>query len=584
MDFIGNIKAFLEKLRIALLKGDRPVILLIYFITIFLNYAVFLPNLSDLNPWDEAAYLHEGRMLVQSGEWPPLAGNPLTTLFFALTYLPFRSSTLWMVHSASLAKFLLLSLIWLGAYLVARELNVERIALGIFLITPLGVEMLRYPSDPLFASLAALALWKLLKFNRYPDPKYLLHGSVFIALAALARVDGLILFAIFLVFGAALNARKNGNWKGYVGLILPFALIIAGSILINGLIMGDLKTGISERTYENFESGQQLVYVETSGISPVVGSRLEARELFGTAEENHNSVFRAIARNPAAYGDRVLVLLKSLPERVLNAYGIRFAAVIFLLALRGILELLRKKEWLLTAVLVVWPLHLVTGFVITILRSGHLQFHFYIVFAFAALGLQATLNHINQEAETRWVSVILLAFALYGLLDNKLAIYYGAALTFVAIWVVKLFQDRKAPSEVSALLLFLCVGVILRGGFPSPKLRQLGIDPKEQAVVFLAENYPSDTFVGAGSPGVVWASNMRYAGLASTDVPVGRDPEGFLQWLRDQGIELIYVDHDLTSFSPAVWTLVEPLIDNGLERVFILEDGDFQILNVSRGP
>jgi hypothetical protein len=77
---------------------------------------------------------------------------------------------------------------------------------------------------------------------------------------------------------------------------------------------------------------------------------------------------------------------------------------------------------------------------------------------------------------------------------------------------------------------------------------------------------------------------MKAANLTSTDVPINRSPEGFLQWMKGQGIEVIYVDHDLYGFSPAIWNLIEPQIGVGLNRVFILEQGNYQILEFTENP
>jgi hypothetical protein len=577
----------MEKLRGVRIGEIQLIALVFFFLIIFLNYAVFLPNLSDLNPWDESVYINSGRVLVDQGEWPSLAGNPLVAIFFGLTYLPFKSSMLWMVHSASLGKILLLSMLWLGTYLVAKELRdftSPAVTLGILFVTPLSVEMLRFPSDPLFASLAAMSLWQLLKLYREPALKHLALGSVFMGLAALARADGLVLFGIFFVLGLVLSLRLKRTWLAIAAALVPFTLLIASSILLHGLTTGDFNTGISERTYQNFESGQQLIYTETSGINPVIGSRLEARRIFGTPVENQNSVFKAIARNSEVYLDRLGAAARSIPEILLRAYGIRFAVVIFYFTLRGIVELLRKGQRLLVVILIAWPLHLSTGFVITLFRQGHLQFPFYVVFALAAIGLSATLSNLENKFELRAVSLLMLGISIYGIVDNKLAIYYGTSITLAVLWIVTVLRSRVKLPKSSALLLFLCAGLILRDGFPSPKLRELGLDPKEQVVQFLTQNYEADTLIGAGSPGVVWASRMRYAGLTSTDVPVNRDPEGFLEWIRTQGIEVIYVDHDMSSSSPALWTLINAQIDLGLERAFILEQGDYQVLNVRGDP
>lgn len=364
-------------------------------------------------------------------------------------------------------------------------------------------------------------------------------------------------------------------------ITLPFVGITVGYVLIYGVITGSSQLGIAQRTYLNFESGQQIIYSGSDGLHPVIESRVEARRIFGTPEENNHSVFTAIRKNPAVYGERLLAVIKSLPQLILRAYGIRFSVIVFLFALRGVIELLRKKQYFLALILVLWPTHLATGFIITLFRVGHLQFPFYVIYLLAGVGVSTTLQNLKNLIEQRVISIVLIAFSLYGLVDNKLAIFYGAALNLAALWTIILLQRRVRLSSATMLLLLLLAGVIIRGEFPSPKLRELGVEPKEQSVTYLVEHYESGSLMGAGSPGVLWAAKMRYAGLTAADVPTNRSPEEFLLWMKDQGIRTLYVDHDLYVNSPELWNLIHPQIGLGLERVFVIENGDYQILQIS---
>ncbi len=572
---------FREKVKDFRVGKDATLVILLFILYLVIVFAVLLPNLSDINPWDEAAYVQSGVALMEGKELPTLAGNPLTALFFGLIYLPFKSSILWMVHSVSLARVILLALLWLGTYLVAREFSdfaSPLIALGFLVVTPLAIEMLRFPSDPLFTAFAALSLWQFIRYYRSSNLRNIILASVFMALAALARNDGLILFVIFIFLTLVISIRRSRWWLSLIAAILPFIIIVGGYVLISGLITGDFSLEIAERTYSNFESGQQLVYSGTGEFNPVVEARMEARRIFGTGEENNFSVFRAIARNPGEYFKRLVAVLKQLPDTLLHAYGIRFTAVLFLFLLVGIAELIRRKQYALALILVLWPAHLATGFVITLFREGHLQFPFYVVFILAAIGLSATIARFGDK-RTRWiVSVLLIALCIYGIFDNKMAIFYGASLALVALWVIFFLQRKANLSLVGALFIMLCAGLILHGDYPSPKLRTLGDDPKEKAVTYLTENFAEGTLVAAGSPGVVWAAKMEYAGLTSADVPMDRSSEEFLDWLRAQGIGVLYVDHDLYTNSPVLWSLIEPQIGVGLERVFVIEQGNYQIL------
>lgn len=578
----SNVAIIQKRVRDWFEKSDHRTALILFLVNLFLVFAIFLPNLIDINAWDEAAYFHAGRILIDEGEFPGFGGNPLSSVFFGLTYLPFQSSQHWMVQSISIARLILFSLMWIGTYLVARELSSFApavIALGIFLVTPLAIEMLRFPTDPLFASFAALSLWQLLRYKHSGIRKHLVFSSLFMGLAALARNDGLILFVVMIFLVLVLSLRRKDLWRSLLCGLVPFLIMVGGYVLIYGMTTGNFSLGTMERTYENFESGQQIVYSGEGDFSPVVDARLEAQRLFGTAEENNNSVFKAIGRNPEEYFRRLIAATKGLPQRILRAYGIRFTLLLFLFAGRGLIELVKRKEYEIILLLCLWPTHLVTGFIITLFRVGHLQFPYYVVFALASMGLYAVLSNLKSRIEFGWISLFLLFVCVYSIIDNKLAIFYGAALILLSLWIIYLYQSQKGQQVSTAIfLLLLCAGIVIRGEFPSPKIRVLGTDPKEQAVVFMMENFPPDTTIAAGAPGVVWAAKMGYGGLASRDVPRERTSQEFLQWLSDQGIEAIYVDHGLYNVLPVLWDLIEPQIGDGLERVFEVDRGNYQIL------
>jgi len=84
-------------------KSNLRIAIVLFLVNFFLVFAFFLPSLSDINPWDEAAYVTAGQKLMDGGQFPGYAGNPLTSVFFALTYLPVKTSPHWMIISISLA-------------------------------------------------------------------------------------------------------------------------------------------------------------------------------------------------------------------------------------------------------------------------------------------------------------------------------------------------------------------------------------------------------------------------------------------------------------------------------------------------
>ncbi len=569
-----------------------PLSIGLFLVALFLIHPAFVVTLDEINPWDEAAYVNSGRTLLE-GRLPSIADNPLVDGVYALTYLPFRRSPFWLPQSASLGRLLTYSLLWWSAYLIARQLSrfaAPWLMMGIFLVALLPVELLLFPSDALFAGLAGLSFWALLRYHDTQRHRDLGAASGFLGLAALARNDGLVLLPILVVLAVVLTVPWRRAWRALGPAGLPFAAIVGGYLLVYGQATGSYSLGTMQRTYDNFEAGQQVIFAGSGEISPVVESKLEARRVFGTAEENNYSVLRAISRNPGVYLQRLRVTLAALPRQLLEAYGLRFTLPLALLALQGVLVLVRQREYRLLAAFTLWPAHLATGFVITLFRVGHLRFPYYIVFLLSAFGLAAVvrvgLQAGLQAWRERWVWLAALAaLSIVGLAWNKLAIYYGAAVLLAALLVIYWIVGQPVPrdgrqgwSALAPALVLLAAGFVLRGNFPSPVIPSWGQEAKERAVLFMVDTLEPGAKVAAGSPGVVWAARMTYSGLASPDVPREKDPQAFLDWMLRQGVQAVYVDHSLYNTNPLIWSLIEARLGAGFERVFTADRGDIQVL------
>jgi hypothetical protein len=573
------------------LKSKNPLTrndFIFFALTLALIHPAFILHLKDISPWDEAGYINSGRLLIENGNWPNLAYNPLVTMLYGLTYLPYRSSIFWMVQSERLAWPILFVLLWVSLCLVAKQLvrfASPLIALGIFLVTPLSIDMLRFPSDPLFAALAGLSFWKLLCFYNERNTKHLWWASLFMGSAAMARSDGLVLFPI-LIFLVVLLGIHAKNWlKALLAASLPFFVIIGGYVLFYGLRTGNFDTGIMARTYDNFEAGQGVLSVAPSVKNPIFQAQLGSRQLFGTPQENHNSIFNAIRRNPQAYVQRLVGFTKALPGSLLDAYGIRFAILLFLFVGRGIFYLLKARHYALLVMLCLWPIHLVSAFAITLVRTGHLEFPFYIIFCLAAIGISAMLANLKDKKEMLAWGGLLLAIAIWGVFDNKLAIYYGVFIllaSLLAILAINRFLSDQASGWMPALSLtiLLCAGLVIHGNFPSPDFEPLGKFADEQAVIYLVTHFPPGAGIGAAAPGPVWMAKMSYGGLVGLDVPENKTSDGFLQWMREQKIQAVYVDSTLYNGNDWLCNLLQAQIGKGLERVYEGDQGNIQILRL----
>lgn len=586
---IGAKPILIENMKNRIASLTASPVFILYLTNLLLVHPIFLPEMHDLGLWDEAAFISTGRIAFSSG-LPAFSANPLMYLLFGIPYLFVARSPFWMVHLASIVRFLSFTLIWWGTYLVASRLRRHAhplVVMGMFLVLPFSLGFLTFPSDPVFAGFAALSLWALLGYFEKEEHRDLVWASIFMSLAAFARNDGLVLFVILLALAAMLSWRKPRFVRAMTAVAVPFVVMVFGYVGLRGLITGDFALGTVERTYENFESGHEVLLTSDEGIGGTIEARLEARQVYGTPEENHYSVFRAIMNAPDVYWQRLRIVLLDLPFRLLDIYGKQFASVLFLLALWGIYDLWSKRAYKLLTIMILWPAHLVTGAVITIFRTGHLMFPFYVLLALAAIGLTSLVENWHKAGTRSLWTLVLGVLTLYGMLDNKLAITYNATLVLAAFWIGYWLRQWKAKQEQDALvvgwMVLLVAGVVLRGGFPGFKIRTLGDDPREQAVLALYEHLDEGDVVAAREPGLVLAAEMTPLTLASTSVPLDLPPDEFMGWLRDQGVVAVYADHIFAS-SPAIWEKIQPHIGTQLERVFIADGGDIQLLMLVDAP
>jgi hypothetical protein len=564
------------------LKGWQLTLPVVFYaVNTALLFTYFMPNLSDINLWDEAVYVNSGRLLIE-GQINQFANSPLSSFLYGLFYLLVQKSPFWLLLADGLGRFVIFTLFFSGAYLVARELSRfanPLIVLGLLTTMPLVVEMYNFPSDPLFAALSAFTFWQVLRFYNTHKTKHLWLASLLLGLATMARNDGLVLLPILVIAALILTPPDRRWWRAVLACIVPFTAIVAGYILFAGLVTGNFNPGIVERTYSNFEAGHEAIYSVAGRTNPTIEAYIEARRIFGTPEENNYSVITAIARNPGVYFQRVKAVVRAFPTILNDAFGIKYTIVLLLLAVRGVIALIKRKESKLLLVMILWVAPLAMGFINTIIRLGYIRFPYFILYALAGIGLQALVVNLSKRREiTGWLLATLLIGGV-ALATWKTAIFYGIFIFLLGILLAWYLYRRYPAGEKlipKLLLVFLCAGLILHGNYPGPKKWQLGVNGDEAASVYMSESLPKDTIVLAGTPAAVWMARLEYAGLNSADIPTFADDVEFGRWVSEN-FDAIYIDHNI---SPYFLEMIEKRIGKEFSRVFVVEDGDYQVLLV----
>lgn len=326
-------------------------VLLIVLFGIGLNVSELVVSLPT---GDESGYLLDGANLVEHGTVLAIGSGPLPSLVNGLLDLPFRGDHLRLGLVSTIRRILTYGGILLAVWWAARRVGGETAGwIGLVLAAvgrPVSVA-LDNSADALYMTLSALAFalgaaMVLDLIGKKEPPRGWTGRSValgaLLGMAALAHLDGLALGV--LVFACALALAIMGRWPredrqallraGLFGLG-GFALPVVGWIVVSSLLRGSWDTQILQRSYLAFEQGHNFLYSGRFEVPPPVTSD----QLYGTAVANHDSVLRAVARNPRAFLARVPLVLADAVRMFENSYGIVAGLLVLLLAVAGAIYL-----------------------------------------------------------------------------------------------------------------------------------------------------------------------------------------------------------------------------------------------------
>ncbi len=442
---------------------------------------------------------------------------------------------------------------------------------GVLFVSVPFLEVVSNQSDALFAGFAALAVSRLLAFRRTHRLSYVTWGSLMVGLAVLSRAEAILLLGLYPILAFAIGFRHIRLTRLAAGIFAPALAVLMVYLVLFRWSTGTADLGFQGKAYDSFETNQS---VTTAGDVPA--GKAEARRLYGTAEENHNSVFRAIMRNPVAFALRLWASAKTLPDYYLSFFQNQLGPALLLLAFWGIVRLFKAGRLDALAVLALWSTEPLTS--IAFLPLHLVPQVSYIILVLGAVGAGAMVWPTSSTMH--WLHLGSWAvLALFGLLDAKLALMVAGLLVLLAMALVDLYNAASAPSSARPavlLLLLLSVGVILRTPFRFPNYTSVGTTSEEQAIRYLESHVPPNSLVMTPYPGPALAARM--SDISPGDVPASaRSAEAFLPWVHSKGIAAIYLDHQFKR-SEAVYDVVDSLAGTGLRVAFETADGRIRVL------
>jgi len=209
----------------------------------------------------------------------------------------------------------------------------------------------------------------------------------------------------------------------------------------------------------------------------------------------------------------------------------------------GIYALVRRRAFVILAILFLWPLH-------ALIPLGFLARHvvpqvYYLPMILGAVGMAAALDLDSPPKEKAALLIASLLCCIYSWADHKPAFFSGSILVaavFGISWILRPRLQSSGSGRLAPLLFLLSVGLILREPYPFPDYSSpLGRSSVELAVHYMETSLPARSNVLSTYPQPAVASGM--VNVSTRTVP--KDVAGARQlwvWLSARDIRAAYVN------------------------------------------
>lgn len=576
------------ELRSAKWKPAGWAILIFLGHTLLIHQAFFI-RLAEINSWDEAIYMNNGRELL-NGHLPLFAFYPLVTFIYALCYLFVQTSSTWMTDVWTISRILFFIMLWWSGFLVARRLARfarPAVFVGLMVVLPVIPNLFQNAAYSLFAAMSTFALWQFLSFNENRAPRHLVLTSLFLALGAMCRSEGFIIFALFSVMSLWLQGIRE-SMSIVRRCIAPFSAIIGGYVLVYGLATGNFELGTKEKSYESFEQGHGVAFASKyADRSACIEGQLEARSLFGTPEDNAHSTFRAILRNPPAYLSRIPKLTEQVSRAIYDRYGRALGVICLLFAARGVFTLVRGRHYVLLSALFSWGAYTLL-YITLCYQAAALLMPFAIVISLAAIGISAAIESFNTAIEQKiWFFGLICTGVLLAIGTPNIETPIVLVVFAVALLAISVFRENfrridstdKATETISYSMVFLAL-LAIKANYPVRQMPPVE-SAEEQSSAFMRVHLPANSTIGTWAPGVVWSSNMKPVTM-ERDFRWLIDDDKLENWIKREKVEGFFIDTNFRQYEPEVCAKIERQIGRMLRVAFTSRDRSCMVLVVQR--
>jgi hypothetical protein len=391
-----------------------------------------LPILSAMFPgMDDSGYLFDGVRLVEQGTWMPLGSGPLSGILNGIIYIFLPHDHMLLGCVSILRRIILLIGIMAAAGIAGRALGGKRAGWAAMAITAVArpiTTVLMVTADSLYAALAGLSFAVILSGwigekdgGRPAGGIRWLASGMLVGLAALARLDGLLLGLILIPILWFFRGRNRRAARGALSFAGGFAVPVILYILIFAAATGRWDPQIGQRSYLAFEQGHNFLYTDRFEVVPSPS----AADLYGTAEANGYSVLRAIARNPQAFLRRLPLVGANAVRMFYDAYSILGGAMFLFLAAGGAAVLWNENRRAVLGLALLWCLPLL-GYALASYRPGFFGMLFPVLLTLVIAASLPVIKNLRLLLKTEQVSLLAVwLLVAAGMLGSQLAFAAG---------------------------------------------------------------------------------------------------------------------------------------------------------------
>ena len=540
----------------------------LFLLNTFLILSQITKGIYHINPNDGAKYIESGRQLLIWGV-RDLSWGPLVSLLYAPLHLIIGNNPNWFLLEAWGGNVILFGLFWLGFVSLSRnmkEVVVLPVTIGLLFSLTVWFPILENQSDALFLFFSMMAVTYILKFKAKGELRFAVFASLMVGFGVLCRVETILLVLPLVVFLLVFNRKRQKTWK--LGLVIALSILglLALYAFFSWLTIGEVNLGLGYKSLDSLEMNHAFL----------PGSKLEqafkaGEPILGTAEEHQGSILWVALHKPLVLGERALANLLKFPSFFIDFFGQIQGLLVAIFSVIGIGVLIRKKEWDLLALLLIWPLH---AFVALIFLARHIVAQMSFVFIIlAAIGLTTLVFQKWSKKAT-----ILALFASLGWILITAVFQFKPAFTvglilFVMLLIKLLVESEWFPNLSSPYVTFAFIVALMMALAPSFVFpaRLLGTTAVEQGVIHLQSAVQDDSNVLASLPIAPIAAKMNFV------IPSGSlSPQAVVDLVDARDVRAIFMDNQRAFASDNVVVALQEFPER-FTLDYVSDDGTVQV-------